>query len=435
MNTDLYKLLEEYNSLPKKGYIAEKTINGKKYFYLQYLENGKVISKYIKKDELEAVRKQIERRKELEKEIKKAQESAKNLSKLSINSNSLTGYLMMANEKIAEFKDGVMISSNEELLPYVIKRTHSIETFLNSRAIDTGRTNSRLLKKVLGINENEKSKIALYAYGASITDNYWFKTKRSKLNYKDISFDNDFYSELALNGKLSVFPKEAKLTPQLTLGGSYEKCWRKENNEWWLYKKGSQNEIYSELLCSKLAKKLNIPTAEYEYANDVIITKNFAVDVNYEPVLAIAGDDDSYDNVFNCLDNLSSDLAKSFIKLIWFDSLVNNVDRHNENCGFLRDRKTGKIISLAPNFDNNLALISLNENLDLNVKKDGFINHFRSFISNNKKAKEYYLKMSFPVLTEKMIRNCIGEIEIQKDTDTIVKYLLNRYETLVNIKF
>lgn len=434
MNSDFYKVLEEYNSLPKKGYIAEKTISGKTYYYLQYFENGKVVSKYIKKVGLEAVKKQIERRKELEKIIKKAQDTAKNLSKPTTNSKNLTGYLMMGDERIAEIMNGVIVSSKEELLPYLIKRTRNIETFLSSRAIDTGRTNSRLLKKALGITENEKSKIALYAYGASITDNYWFKTKGSKLKYSDISFDNDFYSELALEGKLSVFPKEAKLTPQLTLGGSYEKCWRKENNEWWLYKKGNENEIYSELLCSKLAKKLNIPTAEYEYANNVIKTKNFANNVNYEPVLSIAGDDDSYDNVFNCLDNISSDLAKSYIKLIWFDSLVNNVDRHNENCGFLRDRKTGRIIALAPNFDNNLALISLNENLNLDVKKDGFIKQFRDFISNNDKAKQYFFEINFPVLTKIMIMDCINEIKIKKDNETIVKYLLNRYEILMNIK-
>lgn len=434
MDTDLHELLNEYYQLPKKGYISEKIINGKKYHYFQYLENGKLISKYIKKDEYSAIKRQIERRKELESIIKKYEDNTKNISIPTNNSNNLSGYLMMADTKIAEFKNGVLISSNEKLLPYLIKRTRSLTTFLESRAIDTGRTNSRLLRKALGIRETEKSKIVLYAHGASITDNYWFKTKGSKLKYKDISFDNDFYSELALEGKLNLFPRKPKLTPQLTLGGSYEKCWKKEDNEWWLYKKGNKNEIFSELFCSKLAYVLGIPSAQYEHVNTTIRTKNFAKEYNYEPVLAIAGDDDNYDNVFNSLNSLSSDLAKSYIKLVWFDCIVKNVDRHNENCGFLRDKKNGKIVSLAPNFDNNLALISMNEKLDLDVKKDGFIKMFMDFISNNEIAKEYYIKMIMPKLTKEMIVDCLESIDIKKDDEMIIKYILNRYELLKSFK-
>lgn len=38
------------------GYISRKVINGKERFYLQWTENGKLKSRYIKADELEQTR-------------------------------------------------------------------------------------------------------------------------------------------------------------------------------------------------------------------------------------------------------------------------------------------------------------------------------------------------------------------------------------------
>lgn len=52
------------------GYISEKNIRGKKQYYLQWREDGKLKSKYIRTDDVETIRKQIEERKELEKRLK-----------------------------------------------------------------------------------------------------------------------------------------------------------------------------------------------------------------------------------------------------------------------------------------------------------------------------------------------------------------------------
>ncbi len=59
------RLKQELDTLPV-GYISKKTINGKVQHYLQWRENGKLKSKYIRKDELETIEQQIARRKELE---------------------------------------------------------------------------------------------------------------------------------------------------------------------------------------------------------------------------------------------------------------------------------------------------------------------------------------------------------------------------------
>ena len=429
--SEISNLIQELNDLPK-GYIAIKVIHNKTYFYLQRKENGKVLSTYIKESDVENLNNQIKRRKEIEKQLDVLLNGGNNLNKVSKTLKSLTGYLMSEDKVVATFNLGVCVDIDESLCPLYILRTKNIEGFLKLRSIDTGRTNSRLLKKALGIKNDEG--IALYANGATITDNYWFKSKKSKLKYKDISFDGDIYSDLALKGELVIYPKIPKLTPEITTPGSYEKCWKKIDNEWWLYKQGNENEIFSELFCSKLAELLNINTASYEKKESYIRTKNFASKYNFEPMISIAGEDDSYDNVFNCLFSINPNLAKEYLLLIWFDTLVNNVDRHNENCGVLRNRKTGEIVSLAPNFDNNLALVSRNTVLNFDCSKDGFTSYFVKFIKNNKNAMDCFKKMKLPKLNTKLINECFKQIDSQYRKEEITKYILTRYEYLNKYK-
>lgn len=429
---DSKDILEQLNTLPD-GYISIKKINGKEYYYLQYSENGKLLSKYIKYSELEVIRQQLEKRKELEKLIHSFSSKGKDLREPSKRASELTGSLMMGDIVTAKFEKGILTYINEQLCPLMIKRTKNLEMFLSSRAIDRGRTNSRLLKKALNISSAEDTTVALYSYGATITDNYWFKPRGSRLKYHDIAFEYDYYHDLALTGEILIYPSKPKYSPQLTLIGSYEKCWRRIDDSWWLYKSGTENELFSELFCSLLATKLRIPTAKYELDGEYIRTKNFAENINFEPILSIAGDDDNYENVFNAILSIDKKIAKQFLLLAWFDTLTNNVDRHNENCGLLRDRKDGNILSLAPNFDNNLALISRSSVLNLNPKTDGIIKYFEKFLKQNSIAKQMYQNIKYPKLTENMIRQCFDKIPIKKDESMITKYLMNRYNYLMSI--
>ena len=43
----------------------------------------------------------------------------------------------------------------------------------------------------MNINVKDDTLVSLCSYAASITDNYWFKPKHSKLTYKDIAFNFD----------------------------------------------------------------------------------------------------------------------------------------------------------------------------------------------------------------------------------------------------
>lgn len=64
------KLETELQTLVQ-GYISKKTIKGKTYFYLQNRVGGKLISRYLKSEEVDAVTEQITRRKQCEAELPK----------------------------------------------------------------------------------------------------------------------------------------------------------------------------------------------------------------------------------------------------------------------------------------------------------------------------------------------------------------------------
>ncbi len=80
LNQAIYKLELEIEHLPR-GYISQKIINQRLYYYLQFRENGKVKSVYIKRDEVEVYRKLITRRNELLVNLKSMQANRMRLEK------------------------------------------------------------------------------------------------------------------------------------------------------------------------------------------------------------------------------------------------------------------------------------------------------------------------------------------------------------------
>lgn len=427
---DFAELIRLSLELPK-GYISKKVINGKTYYYLQYFENGKKLSKYIKKENLPTIEAQLKKSEEVHERLMKFESTSKKMAVLDKRARELTGYLMMEDEVVASFKTGELTYINEQKAPLLIKRTHNLSTFLASRAIDSTRINSRLLKRYLNVSHENDETIPLYAHGAVITDNYWFKPLGSRLKYKDICFDSDMYADIALKGEIRFFFKKNYLNPQLTLIGSFEKCWRKINNQWWIYKKGTPKEYFSELFAYELCRRFGFDTAIYEYDDGYIKSLNFADKYNFEPMSAIADNDDTFDNSFNRIYKYGEDFAKDYLKIIFMDALINNVDRHNENYGFFRNKKTGKIVKMAPNFDNNMSLISRSPLIE-NCTRDGFIQLFIKFLRNNQKAHELIKTIPFIELTPQIINDCVNNIPIKIEED-IKTPLLKRYKYLIDI--
>lgn len=427
----IFDLIHRQNELPK-GNIYKKVIKNNTYFYHQYRESGKNYSIKLNNDEVAPLKEQIEERKVIEKNIKALLKNGNREIELSTFAKEYTGYVMSGNIVVAEFNKGVLVPPTHKLCPLVIKRTNSIYEFLKSRSIDSGRTNSRLLRKVLNINVKDDTLVSLCSYAASISDNYWFKPKHSKLKYEDISFNNDIFFDTALKGIITVYPKKLILTPELTTNGSYEKGWRNIDGNWWLYKVGTINERYSEVFYSRLFEKLILPTAHYEIDGNYIRTANFAKGVNFEPMVSLVGDNEDIEYIYDALNKINHQIALDYLRLITFDVVLNNVDRHNENCGILRDKETGEIISLAPNYDDNLSLISRNTTL-IATEQEGFLSLFLKTIRKSKKIKEGLKEIEFPIITSNLLRSIHEEIglEIEVDFEAIERYIMFRYETVI----
>lgn len=343
------------------------------------------------------------------------------------------GSIMSGNEKIADVKNNKVIPINMYKLPLYLCNGGDFEIWLQSRAIDRHRPNSRLLKKVLRITNSDDVNTVLKVNGATITDNYWVKSSDNiNLTWDTVKFSKNYFSDLALYGNFESFNKiyDKELdynTPELTNIGSYEKCWKLENNEWWLYKQGTKEEIFSELFIAKLCEELGFFVAEYKEENRYIKTKNFTNNkYNFEPAFALVGDEEDYIFNFDKIEKLNKNFIKDYLDILYVDAICFNMDRHTYNYGFLRCKNTGEFLKMAPNFDNNIALISRGYGKSPINTNPLLIDLFIELL------KEKNIKYSIPNISKKLLQNIAENIMVNENIDInyVVEMVFDRNEYL-----
>ncbi len=332
---------------------------------------------------------------------------------------------------VAKWQDDNLEIINDKLLPLYLINTGNVEKWLETRAIDCHRANSRLLKKALRLTEKDDTSTVLAVNAATITDNYWIKPFDSNLTYEDVRFDNDYFANLALTGNYDSFNRVANSkhskTPELTNIGSFEKCWKLRNGQWWMHKKASHDEMFSELFIYKLGMELGFKMAEYELGNGVIKTKDFTENalVNFEPAFNILGDDEDYINTVEMLKDICPDAVGDYVKMLFLDTICANPDRHTFNFGVLRDADNGEILGLAPNFDNNMALISRGYPKNITRKNDLLIKLFNELIKHDEHLKKY-----IPTLSEDLIKIVIKSVGMRVKSNEITKFIMNGYNLI-----
>ncbi|MEI2341595.1 HipA domain-containing protein [Priestia megaterium] len=159
---------------------------------------------------------------------------------------------------------------------------------------------------------------------------------------------------------------------KLNASGTREKFWliNPDNKERYIFKlpKEGTGEIWAEKVASEIGKKLrlemmDVSIAKYENRHGLLLT-NF---VNYgEEEHFDGGDllkalidgfdpnvltDYTLDNILRCLGPLN--LEKEIVRVIIFDALIGNQDRHCENWGVIQK---GGEIRLTPIYDNGASL-------------------------------------------------------------------------------
>ena len=337
-------------------------------------------------------------------------------------------YIMSGDITVAKWQDNRLEVLNRALLPIYLLNTGNVEKWLEMRAIDCHRANSRLLKKALRLTEKDDVTTVVSVNAVTITDNYWIKPLNSDLTYADVRFDNDYFSNLALTGSYDSFNKAANSkhtrTPELTNIGSYEKCWKLVGGNWWMYKKANHEEMFSELFIYKLGVVLGFNMAEYERGRGYIKTKDFTDNarINFESAYSFMGDNEDYIDNVNVLRRLCLGSVSDYIKMLFLDTICANPDRHTFNYGILRNTDTGEIIGLAPNFDNNMALISKGYPKNIKRKNDLLIKLFNELMNYDNSLKQFV-----PDLSEDMIESAIKAVGMKVKSKEIAAFITNGY--------
>ncbi len=253
-----------------------------------------------------------------------------------------------------------------ELLPMQIKQA-SAEMFmlwLCERAIDINTfVHRELMQKLLG--SRDRAAVSISTNMFSITDAFTcfpekeFCPRNQLWNMDTQKAVNDFVlvsSDTSLRLKSHV-------TPDASTDGSFVKTWKYENGEWWLYKIQSAEAVNSELAISRVLLDCGWDAAEYSRdrrKKTIIKSKNFVKPGEFfEPYDSLRymfedrsdGDEVIYANIRS----LGSSFEQAYRRILLADALFMNTDRHMRNFGVIRSTKTGRILRMAPNFDNNQA--------------------------------------------------------------------------------
>ena len=352
---------------------------------------------------------------------------------------SYRAQIMSKDVAVATVAGNAVTPVREDLLPLFFKRSSSFEDWLRTRAIDIHRTNSRLLKKALRLAERDETELVLSVYAATITDTYWVKPEGSSLAYSDVKFTENYFDDVALTGggvsEIALLYRNSEdkasmaHTPELTNTGSFEKCWRLIGGEWWMYKRADRLALFSELFVYELGTALGFPMAYYERVDgSTIRSRDFTggAGVNFEPAASIVGDDDDYGVSYAAFRKLGTEFSDAYLEIIFLDAVCENVDRHANNYGVLRDVVSGKILSLAPNYDNNLALVS--RGYPNRADRTGLLQVLLTEFEQETGAfADYASRHRLPVITPELLQACIEKTGVPVQTKFVTDFVMHRY--------
>lgn len=246
----------------------------------------------------------------------------------------------------------------------------SFEHFLKGRRIpDTRQDKDIILKNIQGKSLYE---LSLAYFGLSLSDQYWIKEKNDSVEWKDINFfQNDFSQDMGL----FMFGKSdssfSLKTPNNTSDGWLKKAWMLNEGKRILVKGSSKpfyQEAFNEKIAYEISKILGINHIKYEIENigdkTCSVCENF-IDENTElvPVNAIVQNVQKpnhismYDFVIEELGKIGVSDAKNRIdEMLLLDYIIFNEDRHFNNFGFIRDVETLEVRGMAPIYDSGTSL-------------------------------------------------------------------------------
>lgn len=257
-----------------------------------------------------------------------------------------------------------VISQNLDMLPYGFE---TVGDWINGRKGSKHNAHLKELMQMCGC-EHDAGYIKI-THAATLNDTYWVKEESENVTWNEISlYRNEFneqISKLAFEGIGLYGIQMSSTSPELSTEGSFRKCWKREDNGIFLYKRGSSGasnaglEPYCEMMASEFAAFICRDAVSYntvqlhgELASKCKLFTN--EQYGYVPYSKL-GKDNSANAMLDFYSSIGSE--DDFRRMLVLDAVTFNVDRHAGNHGVLAANDSKEILRMSPVFDLNLALL------------------------------------------------------------------------------
>ena len=338
-------------------------------------------------------------------------------------------------------------TQNKFLFPFAIREnitSASLESWLYSRITPMGKN---LLKAAGGDPNDPLYKIEITRL-LSLNDSFWVDYSETSSTWEKINlYQNDFSPEIGSIIFNNDFNKQIRMlerSPEYASSkGNLRKCWIIRDKKRILIKADDmldsgdgRSQVTAEWLASQVANFLELPHITYSLEN--FIHSNGKKELVCScPIFT--SEDYGYVEAFNLTkidprrlrgqDALAKILGKNdYANMMIFDSIIGNQDRHLGNFCALFDTSTGKIVKMAPIFDNGLSLLvgcSKEELKDFSIwdkKRSGAILDFDVMI------KEFAHERHYNMLKRLLDFNFSNPPDVipEKIIDTVTKFIKHR---------
>ena len=233
----------------------------------------------------------------------------------------------------------------------------------------------------IGLKEAlEKLKVSTTAemlgksFALNLSDQYWIAPEDMNLNWHDVNFfENDFSEDIGniLIGLTSDSDKINYMSPDSASDGWLKKKWRIVDGERVLFKAGSGSNLqepYNEVLATAIMKRLGIPCVEYSLtligdkpysACRDFITESTELVTAHNIIKSVKKRNDVslYEHYINCCKEYGiTDIEHSMNQMLTLDYIIVNEDRHLNNFGLIRNADTLEYVSAAPVYDSGTSM-------------------------------------------------------------------------------
>lgn len=290
-------------------------------------------------------------------------------------------------------------------------------------------------------------------FGLSLSDQYWVKPENSELEWADVNFfENPFSEDIGdvLLGKAKREDKFNFSSPDNTSDGCLKKRWKIIDGKRCLIKAGSNpfmQQPFNEVIASLIMDRLGIPHVKYSLIWDEDVPYSVCEDfitpatelVSAWRVMQTQKKDNAtsiYRHYINCCESLGIfDITHKVDQMIVLDYLIANEDRHQNNFGLLRNADTLEWIGTAPIFDSGSSLGYDKLAVQIKSGKGVECKPFKKTHEEQLKLVSYFNWIDFDKFNgiDNEIRDVLdsaGEYIDDARKDAIISSVLNRVDNL-----